>query len=332
MQTTVDTGSIETNSIRSESSNSRSIFGYLIVVLKGFCMGAADVVPGVSGGTMALIMGIYEELISSIRMIGQPQLWRALLRFQILKVMKLINVYFLAALFVGIVVAIVTLAPYLEWLLEEKPVLLWSFFFGLIIASVLTVGRRIKEWTPVLWMALIIGTILAFVIVGLVPTQTPESWWFLIVSSAFASCAMILPGISGAFILVLIGKYQFALSAVNDRDIISIGLIGLGAAVGLVTFAQLLGWLFKRFPNVTLALLTGLMAGSLRKIWPWKETLSTMLDRHGEEIPIVQRNILPALTTPSGFNMELIYAIGLTILGFVVVIVVERLGNRGSEI
>lgn len=293
-------------------------------------MGAADVVPGVSGGTMALIMGIYEELISNIRMIGQPRLWRALLRFQILKVMDLINIYFPVALFVGIAVAIITLAPYLEWLLEEKPVLLWNFFFGLIIASVLMVGRSIKKWTLVLWIALAVGTVLAYVIVDMVPTQTPESWWFLIVSGAFASCAMILPGISGSFILVLIGKYQFVLGAINNRDFVSIGLIGIGAAAGLVTFAQLLGWLFKRFPNVTLALLTGLMVGSLRKIWPWKETVETMLDRHGVEIPIVQQNVLPTFSTPNGFNIEIIYALGLMIFGFVVVIVVERLGNRES--
>ena len=310
----------------------RSLFDYIGLVLRGFAMGSADVVPGVSGGTIAFITGIYEELLNSIRMVGQPQFIRALLRFRIMEAVQIINLPFLIALLVGIAGAVLTFAPGIEWLLANQPVLLWSFFFGLVVASVITVSRSIKNWNPVLWIALLLGAAIAFWIVGLVPTQTPESWWFLIFSGALAICAMILPGISGSFILVLLSKYQFVINAVNQRDLISIALVGIGALVGIVSFAQILSWLFKRYHNLTVALLTGFMLGSLRKIWPWKEVLATITDRHGELIPTVERNILPALTVNSGFNLEILYALLLALLGFALVMVLERLANPNTNV
>ncbi|RME60148.1 MAG: DUF368 domain-containing protein [Caldilineae bacterium] len=282
-------------------------------------MGSADVVPGVSGGTMAFILGIYEELILSIRSVARPPFWRALLRLRIGEALRAINAGFLISVALGIGLAILTLARGLEWMLVNKPVLLWSFFFGLVLASVVTVSKRVKRWTPPLFGALLAGAVGAYFLVGAVPVQTPETWWFLFLSGALAICAMILPGISGAFILVLLGKYQFVLSAVNQRDILSLGIVGLGAAVGIVTFAQVLGWLFRRHHDLTVALLTGLMLGSLRKIWPWKETLDFITDRHGEIIPTVQRNVLPA-----GFTGEVALALGLTAVGFVAVLLLER--------
>ena len=309
-----------------QSRTNRGIIDYIIVAIKGFCMGSADVVPGVSGGTMAFIVGIYEELLESIRSIGRREFWQALLKFQIPAAFQAINGFFLISLFVGIVAAIMTLAPLLEWLLEEHPVLLWSFFFGLVVASVLMVSKRITTWQLPHWIALAVGAIAAYWIVGLVPTQTPESWWFLLISGAFAICAMILPGISGSFILVLMGKYQFFLNAVNQRDLVSIALAGIGALVGLVTFAQLLSWLFKRYHDATVATLTGLMIGSLRKVWPWKETLQFMLDRHGKEIPTEQINIIPSFAAED----QLLYAIGLALLGFLVVFAIERFANRAT--
>ena len=217
----------------------RGPMDYVGLVLRGFAMGSADVVPGVSGGTMAFILGIYEELIDSIRMVGQPAFWQTALSLRIKDAIEMINLRFLIAVFSGIVLAVLTLAQGLEWMLHNQPVLLWSFFFGLVLASVVVVGKSIKKWNISLMAATFIAAVVAFVIVGLVPLETPNSWWFLFISGACAICAMILPGISGAFILVLLGKYQYILGAVNDRDIVTIAFVGAGAILGLVTFAQL---------------------------------------------------------------------------------------------
>ncbi|NJN84228.1 MAG: DUF368 domain-containing protein [Caldilineaceae bacterium] len=162
------------------------------MTLRGFLMGSVDVVPGVSGGTIALLVGIYEELIQSIRMVGQPVFWHALLRFRIPEALRLVNWTFLLALFIGIGLAIVTLAPGIEWMLDNQPELIWSFFFGLVLASIISVARRIHGWNMRLWLALLAGAIGAFIIVGMVPRQTPDTWWFLIFSGALAASAMTL--------------------------------------------------------------------------------------------------------------------------------------------
>jgi putative membrane protein len=296
---------------------------YAGLVARGFLMGSADVVPGVSGGTMAFILGIYEELIDSIRAVARPPFWKALVGLRIGEALKAVNAGFLIALLSGILLAVLSLAKGLEWLLENQPVYLWSFFFGLVLASVWTVGKRIPRWPPLLIGALLVGAVGAYILVGLVPLQTPETPWFLFLSGALAICAMILPGISGSFILVLLGKYQFVLGAVNDRDFVTIAIVGAGAVIGLVTFAQVLGWLFKRYHDLAIALLTGLMVGSLRKIWPWKEVLATITDRHGALIPTVEANILPAT-----FGSEVVIALGLAILGFVLVLLLDKLANQ----
>lgn len=286
-------------------------------------MGAADVVPGVSGGTMAFILGIYEELIESIREFGQPPFLRALIRFRLREVFTIINWRFLLAVVGGILLAILTLARLLEWLLETHPTLIWSFFFGLVFASVIAVARRITRWRPTLWAAIILGTVFAFILVGLVPLQTPETWWFLFLSGAVAICAMILPGISGSFILVLLGKYAYVLSAVNEREISVLFWVVAGAAIGIVTFAQLLGWLFRRYHDLTVAVLTGFMLGSLRKVWPWKVDVAWMTGRHGEQIPTVQRNVLPDALTG-----DVVFAIALAITGLVLVLVLDWWASR----
>lgn len=314
-----------------QAKRQRTLPQYLGLVARGFAMGSADVVPGVSGGTMAFILGIYEELIQSIRDVAQPDFLRTLLSLRLREAFQRLNWEFLLALFGGILLAIFTLARGLEWLLTNQPELLWSFFFGLVLSSVYVVRLRIKQWRPSLLAAVIPGAIGAFILVGLVPVQTPESWWFLFLSGALAICAMILPGISGAFILVLLGKYQYVLGAVNNRDFLTIGLVGLGAGLGLITFAQILGWLFRRYHDMTVAVLIGLMLGSVRKIWPWKETLSSIIDRHGEMIPTVQRNILPALSVDGSFNIQVPLAIGLMIVGFAAVLLLDRIANLNTE-
>lgn len=308
----------------------RSPIQYGVLAAKGFAMGSADVVPGVSGGTMAFILGIYEELIFSIRMVAQPEFWRAVFGLRIREAIRLLHLPFLIAVFGGIFAAILILAPGIEWTLENQPVMLWSFFFGLVVASVFVVSKRVSQWNAKVVLALILGAVVAYWIVGLVPVNTPTTWWFLILSGALASVAMILPGISGSFILVLLGKYAFVINAVNERDFVSIALIGFGAVIGLVSLAQLLGWLFKRYHDLTVAILTGFMVGSLRKIWPWKEVLAWTTDRHGEEVPLAVKNILPPLTINGVFNTEIAVALGLALVGFFLVIIIDRLANRND--
>jgi len=305
------------------ATRKRTPMEYAGLFARGFCMGAADVVPGVSGGTMAFILGIYEELIESIREFGQPPLLKALVRFRFREVFTIINWKFLLAVLGGIGAAILTLAKGLEWLLENQPTIVWSFFFGLVFASVIAVSRRVKKWRLPLWVALIAGTVFAYVLVGLVPLQTPETWWFLFLSGAVAICAMILPGISGAFILVLLGKYQYVLEAVNRRDIADIIWVVLGAGVGIITFAQVLGWLFKRYHDLTVAVLTGFMLGSLRKVWPWKVDVEFMTGRHGEKIPTVQHNVMP-----DAFTGDVMMAIALAVLGLVLVLALDWWASR----
>jgi putative membrane protein len=285
-------------------------------------MGAADVVPGVSGGTMAFILGIYEELINSIKSIDLKVI-RLLFLFKIKEVFSIVPWQFLLSVLVGILLAIFSLAKGIEWLLENQPVLLWSFFFGLVLASVFMVSKRIARWSVVTIAAAALATVAAWVLVGLVPAETPDALWFVFLSGVIAICAMILPGISGSFILVLLGKYEYILSAVNNRDIFTLVVFASGAAVGIISFAQVLGWLFKKYHDLTVATLTGLMLGSLRKVWPWKETIETMLDRHGEEIPVKQINIFP-----EAFNLEVSFALGLAVLGLVIVLVVENLAAK----
>lgn len=300
----------------------RPLKNYVGLVARGFAMGSADVVPGVSGGTMAFILGIYEELVFSIRAVGRKEFWQALLHLRIKDALLAINLPFLIAVFAGIFLAVLTLAQGLEWMLKNQPVLIWSFFFGLVLASVVTVAKRVKRWGVILVVALAAGAVGAFFLVGAVPAQTPNTWWFLFLSGALASVAMILPGISGAFILLILGKYQFMLGAVNNRDIVSLAILAMGAAVGIVVFAQLLGYLLKRHHDLTVAILTGFMLGSLRKLWPWKETVESILGSHGEPIPIRQLNIFPP-----AYNLEFVFAIGLMIIGVVTVILIDRLAD-----
>lgn len=305
---------------------SRTLSEYAGLVARGFVMGSADVVPGVSGGTMAFILGIYEELIESIRAAACAPFWKALIGLRIPEALKAVNAGFLVALLSGILLAVLSLAKGLEWLLINQPVYLWSFFFGLVLASIWTVSMRIPRWSPLLVGAVLVGTVGAYVLVGLVPLQTPESPWFLFLSGALAICAMILPGISGSFVLVLLGKYQYILGAVNQRDFVTVAIVGAGAVIGLVSFAQVLGWLFKRYHDLAVALLTGLMVGSLRKIWPWKEVLASITDRHGAIIPTVEANVLPA-----SFGSEVVFALGLAVAGFVLVLLLDRLANQNEK-
>lgn len=317
----------------------------LSLFLKGFSMGAADVVPGVSGGTIAFITGIYDELLSSIRAFdleaikllfskGPKAFWQH------------INGSFLIVLFAGIILSILSLARLIKYLLENEPILIWSFFFGLIIASVIYVGKQIDKWSAKNIISLILGAIIAYLITEISPAGGIEATWYIFISGMIAICAMILPGISGSFILLLLGSYSIVLGSVtglsdalkdsNNAAIISnsinIILFVLGCAVGLALFSRVLGYVLKNYRSITIALLTGFMLGSLNKVWPWKETLRFRINSKGEEVPWIQENILPDRYNEL-FNEDpqLFMAIILAFIGFVLVFGIERLGSQKSN-
>jgi putative membrane protein len=218
----------------------------------------------------------------------------------------------------GIFAAIFTLAEGLSWALENYPTLVWGFFFGLVVASIITVRKRIKKWTPTAIFAMVAAAVALYVIIGLVPAETPEAGWFLFLTGAVVICGMILPGISGAFLMVLLGKYEYILNAVVERDFVPLILVALGAGIGLLSIARFLKWLFANYHDVTVAALIGLMIGSLRKIWPWKETLTTTIDRHGAVVPLTEANILPSSMG------EFMIVLGLMLLGVALVLVLDR--------
>ena len=314
----------------------RKLKDYVPLVLKGVAMGAADVVPGVSGGTMAFILGIYEELIYSIHTIASLDTLRLLLRGEFGKIYRDLPWRFLLAVGMGILTSIITLAAFIKWSLAVYPELLWAFFFGLVVASVVTVVSRVKSWTASRYFSLAAGAVSAFLIVTVTPADTPQNPWFLFFCGAVAICAMILPGISGSFLLVILGKYQYILGAVtgsisalkekNFSDLFDKLLIlfyvAAGAVVGLSTFVKLLDWLFKKYHDLTVSALIGFMIGSLWKIWPWKQTLETYIDRHGAVRPLVQKNILPELN--SYFAICLI----VSAVAFVAILFITRLSEK----
>ena len=276
-------------------------------------MGAANVIPGVSGGTMALILGIYEELINAIRSINLKFV-RLITLLNIKEALSTVSWPFLLPVGLGVLLATFSLAEVLSWLLDRYPVIVWSFFFFLIVSSVITVSRVIKQWKTLTIVAIVVGTITAYGLFGVIPVSTPNAPWFIFVSGFIAICAMILPGISGAYILVLLGKYHYILEVLNNKDSFTLFIIGAGALVGLISFAQILGWLLKKYHDLTMAILIGLMCGSLRKIWPWKETVTTFIDSHGKEIPSLQSNIIP-----SSFTSEVVYALLFMLIGILVI-------------
>jgi putative membrane protein len=299
---------------------------YLGLGARGFCMGCADVVPGVSGGTMAFILGIYEELVESIRLIGSKEVIQALFRFDVAKILSTVRWKFLLSVLAGIFIAIASLAKILEHLLETHPVLVWSFFFGLVVASIYSVGKHKKRWTAVSMSALVAGAVGAYYLVGMVPVQTTDAAWFVFLSGAIAICAMILPGISGSFILVLLGKYQYILGAVNDRDFATLLIFMMGCGIGILAFSHVLSWLLRNYHDLTVAVLIGLMAGSLRKIWPWKEVLETIPDRHGNPIPIAEANYIP-----QSLEGEVVAALVLAAIGFALVLVLDIVAAKNPK-
>ena len=300
-----------------------------MISLKGMAMGAADVVPGVSGGTIAFISGIYEELIESLNNINSAA-FKELKSKGFKYTWDKLNGAFLLALMSGILTSIFSLAKGVEWFLKHHPILLWAFFFGLVAASIVYISKQIKAtlWDLAglkVFLAITIGGSIAYFITTLNPVEASDSNLFLFFAGALAICAMILPGISGAFILVIIGAYGPVLEAISNRDIKTILVIGAGTIVGLLSFSKLLKWLFKTYHQLTLAVLTGVMIGSLNKIWPWKVAFTYRMNSKGMEVPLNEKSISP-------FNYEgdpqFLQAIGLMLFGFLIILFLEKIGNK----
>lgn len=311
---------------------------YLFVLLKGMAMGAADVVPGVSGGTIAFISGIYQELIETIDKLdfGLFKVWN---KKGFAVMVETYNLKFLGSLFLGVAISILSLARVISYLLESYPILVWSFFFGLVVASILYIGKQIKTWNALVIIVLILGALVAYFITIAVPTEAPNAWWFYFLSGCIAIIAMILPGVSGSFILVLLGSYGMVLGTITDAQdaiitkdwvllrtaLFRIVLFAIGCIVGLKLFSKVLKWMFKHKKQLTLAVLTGFMIGSLNKIWPWKEVISTRIDRHGEEVTVEATSILPSAFegTP-----QVLYATIFAVIGFASILLLERAAGK----
>lgn len=296
----------------------------ILLLLKGMAMGGADVIPGVSGGTIALITGIYEELINSIKSVDGTAL-KLLLKLEFKKLWERVNGSFLLIVFSGVLISIFSLAKLITYLLEYQPIPLWSFFFGLILVSAFYVMPR--QRSVAMYVFLVIGVASAYAITTLSPANTPEAYWFIFLSGAIAICAMILPGISGSFILLLLGKYEYILEAVKAFDLGTILVFGLGCLIGLVAFSKFIHWLLQSYKVPTLAMLAGFMLGSLNKIWPWK------LDDAGavwsEESLSDFINVSPfTFTSLAGEPNQLSLAIIFCLLGIAIVVVLEWIGKK----
>jgi len=279
-------------------------------IIFGFLMGTANIIPGVSGGTIALMLGIYQSLIDSLKSFDK-ELIHLLMSLRFKKALEHIQASFLLPLLTGVLIAIFSLSKVLSYLLDNYQVWVFSFFFGLILASVPVIAKHVRPWNRISISLGILTATIMYLLIGLVPVRTPESYWFLFFSGALAICTMILPGISGSFVLVLIGKYQFILEAIKNLDFVPLGVVALGCIVGLLSFVKILSWLMNKYPNPTMAVLTGLVLGSVRKIWPWKKTIQAIITLKGEIIPIHEINILP-----SEWNGEVFFAIIFLLLGF----------------
>lgn len=296
------------------------------VALKGFAMGLADIVPGVSGGTVAFITGIYDQLVESISLVNKDFV-KLLLAFKIKEALAHINFQFLFPLMCGIFTAIILMSRVMHYLLNEYAVQTWALFFGLIAASIIFIGKQIQNIKlPKSWGTIIAGTLVGYALVSLIPVKTSNDYLNILCAGAIAICAMILPGISGSFILLILGKYAFVTGALKqpfaDNHLIVIAVFSLGCLVGILSFSKLLNWLLKHFHNVMMCFLTGFMIGSLKKIWPWKEVLESKVIR-GKTYVLQEANILP-----TQYDASFWAAIFLVVVGFISVLLLEKFGNQ----
>lgn len=304
---------------------------YLSTFFKGMAMGAADVVPGVSGGTIAFITGIYDTLLESIRRINPSVLgiWK---REGFKAAFNHINGFFLIALFGGVFTSIATLAKLISWLLVAHPVPLWSFFFGLILVSVFHILKQVEKRDAIRGLFLLLGVAFAYSITVLKPLHMEPTSINVMLAGAIAICAMILPGISGSFILLLIGMYTPVLAAVKGFQIDTLLLFLSGCVIGLLSFSHVLSWLLRSFRDVTLVFLTGLMIGTLPKIWPWKETISWRTNSKGEQVPLIQENLSPfEFESITSQPSQLVLAVIMMMAAILLVLGLEKFAERNGH-
>ncbi len=311
-----------------ESRGPRRWSDAALLGLKGFCMGAADIIPGVSGGTIAFITGIYADLLAAIASFDSTAVRRAM-RLDLKGVLAHAHVRFLVSLLVGIGAAILSMARLMHYLIQQHPVPTWALFFGLIAASVLFIGREVTDWR---WGVplLVLGAAVAYVLVGMIPRQTPDALWFVTLCGAIAICAMILPGVSGSFLLLILGKYELVIGAVKApfaslEHVLILGAFALGALVGICAFSRLLKYALAHWHNATMCVLMGLMIGGLRKVWPWKDVVRRAVIEGRERI-VESRNVLP-----DAVDREFVLALVLMVLGFACVFLLERMAGSPCE-
>lgn len=299
-----------------------NLLKYVGVAFKGACMGAADVIPGVSGGTIAFLMGIYEELLNSIKSVNGEAL-KLLFTGKISAFWKHINGSFLLSLGAGILFSVFSLARLMKYLLEFHPVPLWSFFFGLILASAIYILKGLDKWSFQNILSLLAGVAIAAYICLASPAQTPDALWFVFLCGAIAICAMILPGISGSFILLLMGKYAFIMNAVTELNIVVLAVFAVGCAVGIISFSHVLSWLLKKYYMLTIALLSGFMIGSLLKVWPWKVP--------GAEAGFDYPATPGAFAQVTGADPQVFTAVAFMLLGLSIVLIIEFVAAKGAK-
>ena len=300
----------------------KKIWNNILVAIKGACMGAADVIPGVSGGTIAFITGIYDQLIGSINSINAEAV-KLFFTGKFKEFWKHINGTFLLSLFCGILFSVVALAGLMQYLLESHPIQTWAFFFGLIVASSLFILRGIEGWNLKAVIFLILGVGLGITVCTLSPTTTPDALWFIFLSGAIAICAMILPGISGSFILLILGKYKFIMEAITGlttgqavgENLVILGVFAVGAVCGIIAFSRILNWLLSRYHKQTLLVLAGFIIGSLVKVWPWNNMEAIMLAQF-PQAPEVLNNLSVEILRNEYYRMlgQVDYQIGSAIL------------------
>lgn len=306
----------------------RSSRFYPLLFLKGMAVGAADLVPGVSGGTIAFISGIYEELIDSLRSL-RPQLLMIGVREGFDAMWREANATFLLTLLVGMLCSVFSLARVISWVLEAYPILIWSFFFGLIIASIIFIAKRYTRFGWPERIALLVGTVLGFLIVFSPPLQMHHSLVIVFFSGSLAACAMILPGVSGTFILMLLGMYRLILDGVVSGDIPLLVTFASGAVAGLLLFSRFLSWLLHRYHDMTMATMTGFLVGSLALIWPWKLPLEVIYDERGRETILSFENLLPwQYQHMTGLDAHTMAGVACMVLGLGLVLGLESLGHR----
>ncbi|MCF8404839.1 MAG: DUF368 domain-containing protein [Bacteroidales bacterium] len=305
---------------------------YVILVLKGIAMGAANVIPGVSGGTMALITGIFERLINAIKAFDLKAI-KLLGSIKLKEFAQKTDLAFLVAVFAGIFIAIITLARLFDYLFTNYPVYIWAYFFGLVLASVFFVGKTITKWTLSVVLTFIIGSAVAIAISVLNPAKENSSMLYLVLCGVVAMCSMILPGLSGSFVLILMGNYQLVMiHSVNNMDLQILIPVGIGAVAGILAFSHILSWVFKKYRNQTISLLTGFILGSVSILWPWqrviylKDEAGELIFKKGEAIVMKYERFIP-----DQFNSEVIIAIFIAFGGILSIWAIEKLASEKSS-